>query len=211
MAVPDPPADLHPRLTTWPAGRTFSRIHPLRYAGTRFSSKLEASIKGRFHFFESADGIVVPVLYGAENDDAAIAEVLFRNVPLRGAWKEIPADSLHGLGISAVTPKRPLAMIELFGHGLRRLGLTAEELTSTDRVDYPRTVAWARRLHETARRADGLVWMSRQFNAAQALMLFGDRAHQEDLESGDPLELSFGEGLDLVRATAAAAEIIITI
>jgi RES domain len=210
MAVPDPPADLHPRLTTWPAGRTFSRIHALRYAATRFSRKPEASIHGRFHFFASADGVVVPVLYGAENDDAAIAEVLFRNVPLRGAWREIRADRLHGLAISAVTPKRPLSLIELLGHGLRRLGLSAEELTSTDRVDYPQTVAWARHLHETARRADGLVWMSRQFNAAQALMLFGDRVHQQDLECGDPLELSFGEGPELVQAAATAAEIIIT-
>ncbi len=52
--------------------------------------------------------------------------------------------------------------------------------------------------------------MSRQFNAAQALMLFGDRVHQEDLESDDPLELSFGEGLALVQAATTAAEIIIT-
>jgi len=151
----------------------------------------------------------VPVLYAAETMDAAIAEVLFRNVPVRGTERFIQAEDLKGLGISVVTPQRDLALIELFGHGLRRLEVTADELTSTITADYPRTVAWAERLYKSAPRADGLVWMSRQFNAAQALMLFGDRVEQNDLQGGESLGLSHGEGLALVLAAASAAEITI--
>jgi hypothetical protein len=209
MVVPDPPNDLRPRVITWAASHPFSRVHPLEYHPTEFHWTSEAEVQGRFHFFKRADGIVAAVLYGAETVDAAIAEVLFRNVPVRGVPRAIALDDLHGLGISVVTPKRDLALIELLGHGLRRLQVTAEELTSTGADDYPRTVAWAHRLFESVRRADGLVWMSRQFNAAQALMLFGDRVAQDDLDSSEPLELSFGEGLDLVKAAASAAGIVV--
>jgi hypothetical protein len=209
MAVPDPPANIRPRLTTWSRGRAFHRIHPLRYDPTEFLRAARESVNGRFHFFERADGAIVPVLYGAENVDAAIAEVLFRNVPLRDAEKVISLRNLRDLCISVVTPKRDLVLIELFGHGLRRLGLTAEELTSTVTAEYPHTVQWAQRLHGAALDAHGLVWMSRQFNAAQALMLFGDRMKQNDLDGGEPLPLAGGEGLALVRAAANAAEIVI--
>lgn len=207
MAVPDPPANIRPRLTTWSRGRVFHRIHPLRYNPTEFLSAARATVNGRFHFFERADGTVVPVLYGAENVDAAVAEVLFRNVPLRDAEKLISLRNLRDLGISVVTPKRDLKLVELFGHGLRRLGLMADELTSTVTAEYPHTVQWAQRLHDAAPGADGLVWMSRQFNAAQALLLFGDRVDSTELDGGDPLELSFGEGLELVRVVAMAADI----
>jgi hypothetical protein len=118
---------------------------------------------------------------------------------------------LNDLALSAVIPKRDLALIELFGHGLRRLQVTAEELTLTATAEYPRTVAWARRLHQSTPAADGLVWMSRQFNAAQALMLFGDRVAQRHLEAREPLALSRGEGLALVEAAANAADIAIAL
>jgi hypothetical protein len=209
MAVPDPPTDLRPRVTTWTAGRAFSRIHPLQFRPTDFLQATNASVKGRFHFFERADGVVVPVLYGAESADAANAEVLFRNVPVRGG-RFIRMRDLSSLAISLVTPKRDLALIELFGHGLRRLEVTADQLTSTVTAEYPRTIAWAQRLHESLHRADGLVWMSRQFNAAQALMLFGDRVQENALDCSETLELSAGNGFELVRAAANAAEITIT-
>jgi hypothetical protein len=209
MAVPDPPTDLRPRVITWTAGRAFSRIHPLQVRPTEFLQATKASVKGRFHFFEGADSVVVPVLYGAESVDAAIAEVLFRNVPVRGP-RFIRMGDLSSLGISLITPKRDLALIELFGHGLRRLEVTAEQLTSTVTAEYPQTVAWAQRLHGSNRRAEGLVWMSRQFNAAQALLLFGDRVQESALDCSEPQELSAGNGFELVRAAANAAEIIIT-
>lgn len=153
---------------------------------------------------------MVPVLYGAENIDAAIAEVIFRRFPVRGTARGVQLKELHGLALSHVSPKRDLSLIELCGHGLRRLEVTAEELTSCGAAEYPRTVAWAKRLYESVRRAHGLLWMSRQFNSAQALMLFGDRVEQDDLEHDEPLELSFGKGLALVEAAALAAGITIT-
>ena len=125
--------------------------------------------------------------------------------------RSVAVNALTQLVITSVRPKRDLALIELFGHGLRRLEVTAEELTSTDSRDYPRTVAWAERLYESVPRADGLVWMSRQFNSAQALVLFGDRVDQRDLIAGEPLSLSRGEGLALVKAAANAADIVIAL
>lgn len=123
----------------------------------------------------------------------------------------LAVDELDGLGLSLITPKRDLLLIELCGHGLRRLEVTAEELTSSSAAEYPRTIAWAKRLYESVRRAEGLLWMSRQFNSAQALMLFGDRVEQNDLDHGEPLALTSGKGRELVETAATAAGITITI
>jgi hypothetical protein len=210
MAVPDPPRSLRPRIITWQAERAFNRIHPLRHHATQFHSASKATVNGRFHFFENADGVVVPVLYGAETIDAAIAEIVFRKVPVRAAPRLLPVEDFAGLALSVITPARPLVLIELLGHGLRRLGLVAEELTSTGAPEYPRTVTWAQRLHEAEPSADGIVWMSRQFNAAQALMLFGDRIEQRELDVSEPLNLSRGRGFTLIENAANAADIILT-
>ena len=106
-------------------------------------------------------------------------------------------------------PNRDLQLVELYGYGLKRLHLHPHELTSTGPTEYPSTVAWAKALHAAAPDADGLVWMSHQFNTRRALMLFGDRVAEADLRAGSPLPLSFGPGFDVVERCANEAGIVI--
>src|SRR6185436_541707 len=118
MAVPKPPRRLRPRTTIWPAGQSLLRVHRLERGPAEFSTGDDVS--GRYHFFRRADGVVVPALYCAENSDAAIAETLFRDVPLSGALKSIRKSRLIGLALSTIRPTLDLTLIELLGHGLRR-------------------------------------------------------------------------------------------
>src|ERR1043165_8354964 len=119
MAVPEPPPRLHPRTMTWAPGRPLVRLHPLDRDATAFSTG--GGVTGRFHFFHRADGLSVPALYAAENNDAAIAETLFRDVPLSGLLKVVPRTRLAGLALSTIEPARDLTLVELLGNGLRRL------------------------------------------------------------------------------------------
>ncbi len=108
-----------------------------------------------------------------------------------------------------VRPNRDLRLIELHGYGLKRLDLHPHELTSTDPTEYASTVAWAKALHAAATDADGLLWMSDQFNTQRALMLFGDRVSESDLDAGSSLPFSFGAGLNSVERCANEAGIVI--
>ena len=61
---------------------------------------------------------------------------------------------------------RRLRVAVLHGTGLRRLKVTAADLTSSPASSYGSTVRWAEAAHAVG--LDGLVWMSRQCNDAKA-------------------------------------------
>lgn len=205
MAVPAPPAKLNPRVTVWKAEAAFLRVHRLAFGPGQFNGG-GSGVQGRFHFFNDAAGTMVPIFYAADTEDGAIAETLFRDI--RGGGVMLRG-RLAGLALARLTPVRDLKLIELHGFGLKRLGLHPNELTSTDASEYPRTVAWAEAFHAAVPEADGLVWMSHQFNTSRALMLFGDRMREGDLVAGPVIPLSFGAGLDIGERSANAAGITI--
>jgi RES domain len=70
-----------------------------------------------------------------------------------------------------VTQRPRIAVLR--GTGLRRLKVTADELTSSPASSYDTTVHWAETAHDVG--LDGLVWMSRQCNDTKAYVFFGDR------------------------------------
>lgn len=205
MPVPAPPATLAPRVTVWPKEQLFIRVHRLRFRPTKFNPG-GTGAQGRFHFFEDAAGQVVPILYGADANAAAIAETVFRDIRSGGV---LLRPRLAGLALAELRSIRDLRLIELLGYGLKRLDLHPYELTSTDPTEYAGTIAWAKALHEATPDADGLVWMSHQFNTRRALMLFGDRVAESDLTAGSSLPLTFGAGFDIVERCANEAGITI--
>ena len=72
-------------------------------------------------------------------------------------------------------PRRDLKLVDLTSEGLHRLKVPKEELIASPARDYPFTARWAEALHRQCPDADGLLWMSRQRDRDQALLLFGDR------------------------------------
>jgi hypothetical protein len=112
--------------------------------------------------------------------------------------------------LSPLACRRDLVLAQLFGLGLKRLGTTRAELIESEASAYPRTRLWAGALHACPQRLDGLVWVSRQNDGVQAMLLFGDRVAREDLEiTGAPLPLAFGRGLGELQAAAERAKILV--
>ncbi len=121
----------------------------------------------RFGFFGKP---VVPVLYAADTEDAAIAETLLHDVPIEGGT--LPYDQYATKVLVRLEVTRRLRVAVLHGTGLRRLKVTAADLTASPASSYGSTVRWAQAAHDIG--LDGLVWMSRQCNDAKAYVFFGD-------------------------------------
>ena len=195
--VPPPPdfRRVTPLFHAWAAGDPIIRVFNHEYAPNAFNPGRGGGVRGRFHFFEVSAGAVVPALYGADQEDGAIAETVFHDVPVRGDHRVVLETRLTPLSIVTLAPARELRLVELLGFGLQRLGIRAEELTSTEASEYASTVRWAAAIHGAFPDVDGLAWMSRQFNAARAVVLFGDRVASAELEAvAPPLPLAFGPG-----------------
>jgi hypothetical protein len=208
--VPDPPdfTHLQPRFTPWPRGKPLIRVFDSAHPPDAFHPGTRGGIRGRFHFFTDASGGVVPVMYGASSEDGAFSETVFRDVPVQGPVRVVRAKRLRGLSLVKLIPERELTLVELLGHGLKRLHVLPEHLTTTPATEYPRTVSWAQALHRTFSHIDGLIWMARQFNAAEACILFGDRVGSDDLRiAAPPLPLSLGPGRARLEVAANAAGI----
>jgi hypothetical protein len=207
--VPSPPLPhlLQPLLFNWKKDSLLVRCHNARFGPASFNPGLGS---GRFHPFEDAQGSVVPILYAAGHPDGAMAETVFHDVPARGPAKRIRRSSLKPLLLSALSCDRDLNLAQLFGFGLRRLGVTRQKLIEASDQQYRRTNAWARALHGCDEKIDGLVWVSRQNDDVRSVVLFGDRVPSSALRNvGTSLPLYDGPGYDLVRGAADRAGILI--
>lgn len=159
--------------------------------------------RGRFHPFDG-----VPTLYGSSTLDGALSETVFHDLPVRGEGRSVLRSSLKTMLGSVLAPLRDLTLVRLHGFGLHRLGISRAELIASGADRYSQTVRWARALHASSDRIDGLVWVSRQHDTSLALVLFGDRVRRADLEVLEaPLPLYQGDGFDVVQRAAEQAGI----
>lgn len=120
-------------------------------------------------------------LYGASTFNGAVSETIFHNVPVRG-YRGILASSLRPLQASTLQCRRALRLVDLRGFGLQRLGVTRRELIDSNPDSYPVTRAWAASLYQAVEDADGMIWVARQHDTSEAILLFGTRVEQGDLE-----------------------------
>ena len=165
-AVRRPPDPFDPATATLSVDQLLYRV----LSATRTATDFNPGFGGRtrFGFFGHP---VVPIMYAAETEDAAIAETLLHDMPAEGAL--LPYDQYATKVLVRLQVTRPLRVAVLHGTGLRRLKVTAAELTSSPASSYPATVRWAEAAHRIG--LDGVVWMSRQCNDAKAYAFFGDR------------------------------------
>jgi hypothetical protein len=209
VAVPPPPDPFDPLLETWESELPLARVHPLEYASTSFNA---SPTSGRFRpVYRTKRRLVVPTLYAANGFDGAISETAFHDLPVRAKPKHLPRSLLAAYGFSRLRLMRPLTLVSLRGHGLRRLGIRHGRLIEVGPSAYPATAAWGQAAHDHAARPDGVVWISRQFPGGIALLLFGDRCRTalEPFNDDPPQPLAHGRGFDLVCAAAAEAGVVI--
>jgi hypothetical protein len=165
---------------------------------------------GRFHPLQDAHGDIVPILYAAENLEGALSETVFHSIPIRGTYKAIRTVVLKSLVVSTLACQRDLRLVQLFGFGLRRLGVSRLNLIEASKRQFSRTAAWAQALHACNERPDGLVWVSRPNDGTRSLVLFGDRVPASTLRIvGAPIPLASGPGFGEVQKAAEKAGILI--
>lgn len=199
---PAPGPDLHAETVPWKAGERIERIHDQKYGSTQFNPANTSD--SRFSPIASK-GKIIPTLYGGTTFDCAAMESVFRDIPYSPGFKAFDKDKLQGKRASVISPTRDLQLINLASKALRKLGITRIQLIESDSVDYINTRPWAVALHDQFPQSDGLVWVSRQDDEAQALVLFGDRVRKPDLAevasprgiAGDPV--IYPKLLDLAR------------
>lgn len=199
MSCRAPGPKLDPLIETWPAGRTIHVIHDAAYEPESFNPGVDAAgalrNPTRFAPIRDRKGAVVPYLYGGSTLDCAIFETVFHNVPIDAPDKFADLDDFAHRAHGCVVPKRDLRLVDLTTDGLHRLKVTKAELIASAPIDYPDTARWAEAIHHQFPDVDGLIWMSRQRDRDQALVLFGDRVGKAldgtrmgpALRSNDPL------------------------
>ena len=201
--VPAPPEHVDPLTTTWKAGTLLYRVHRAHYLPHAFNQPPRGR-RGRFHPIRDASGRWVPTLYAADCIDGALSETTLHNVVAGGA---ILRSRLQGRCLTRIELTRDILVADLRGHGLRRLGLTRARLLDCGAPHYAETARWAEAIHRSSDSLHGMVWVSRQFDTAAALLAFGDRLHEHDFRCGATQPLDGGRGYRLVQDAAAAAGI----
>lgn len=161
-----PPDPFDPATATLPTGHLLHRVLSATRTATDFNPGIGA--RTRFGFFGDP---VVPIMYAADTEDAAIAETLLHDIPAEGGL--LPYDQYADKVLVRLKVTRSVRLGVLHGTGLRRLKVTAAELTASPASSYATTVRWAEAAHGAG--LDGLVWMSRQCNDSKAYVFFGDR------------------------------------
>jgi hypothetical protein len=163
--VKGPPTPFDPATIVLPAGDLLYRVVTASRPATEFNPGKSAPT--RFAFFGDP---VVPVMYAADTEMAAVAETLLHNIPVDGGI--VPYDRYSRKALVRLAVIRDLRLGVLHGLGLRRLKVVADDVTSSPASTYPTTVQWAEAAHRIG--LDGLVWMSRMCNDAKAYVFFGD-------------------------------------
>jgi hypothetical protein len=162
-----PPDPFDPATATLPEGHLLYRVLSATRTAADFNPGLGS--RTRFGFFGKP---VVPIMYAADTEEAAIAETLLHDIPVEGGL--LPYDQYATKVLVRLKVRQRLHVGVLHGTGLRRLKVTAAELTSSPASSYATTVRWAEAAHKAG--LDGLVWMSRQCNDTKAYVFFGDRS-----------------------------------
>lgn len=168
MVTPVPLTPFNPQTATLDVGTRLYRVFTAAEDRTATTFKPGFGAPTRFAFFGNP---VVPTLYAAATEEAAVAETLLHDIPVSGGI--LPYDAYARTVMARLETIRPLRLGILHGLGLRQLNVTAADITASGADTYQDTVAWAQAAHEAG--LDGLVWMSRLCNDAKAYVFFGDR------------------------------------
>ncbi len=163
----------------WKTTRAIHRIYPDHYAANAFNPTTESN--ARFSTLFDQTGAVIPTLYGGTTFECAAMETVFHDVPYAPGLKTYAKKKLVDKAYSMLYPARDLQLLDLTTKSLRKLGIQKTTLIETDATAYATTRKFAELVHLRCPNIDGLHWISRQDDQAEAIVLFGDRVAAKDL------------------------------
>lgn len=172
---PGPGEIIHLRYTTLKAGRILHRFHMQKFHGCAFNDTDRGN--ARFSPIRDSSGVIIPTIYAGSTFDCAAMETVFRDVTYEPPPKYLQKAKLTGSRYSVLEVMEDLKLIDLSSKALRSLNISRNELIDTEGNLYPTTRKWAEAFHAFAPDAQGLRWVSRQDDTAEAMVLFGDRVN----------------------------------
>lgn len=207
---PAPPATISVALSTEtlpPDPDDFVRLH------WRGNSPLGFSIAKRGNRFDplGAPYSGTRVLYAGTNLEVAIAETILRWHGQVGAPVELSNETqLRDRQVARFRPSRELTVINATGLGLNpiqravdetialpehaparasRSAPLADDIFQCPPTEYATTQAWGAWFRSQCPDADGIQWISRQFNRGRCLVVFEDRCGTELNQTGSSVDL----------------------
>lgn len=161
------------------AGEKLHRIHLDNYQATQFNPGLKGN--ARFSPIKDDKNRAIPTLYAGTTFSCALMETLFHDVPYTTGFKSIDKAKFTGQQHSVIELKETLLLADLRSLALHKLGVKRNQLIDTEKDRYPATRKWAEAIYRQCPQAQGLLWISRQDDAARAIMIFGDRVSKKAL------------------------------
>ena len=202
--TPSPHNGLHVSRIIWQQGKTIHRVHLDRYPGDAFNPGVAGN--ARFSPIQTSAGVAIPTLYGGTSFDCAAMETIFHDVPFMAGFKSYDKRKLIEQRHSVLVPDKDLALADLSQVALRKMGIRRAELIDTEKDRYPDTRQWAVAIYTQCPKIQGLRWISRQDDRAEAIVLFGDRIDTGTLvQTGAPRDIladanAYGDVLLLATA-----------
>ena len=124
----------------------------------------------------------MPSLYAGSSLEAAIFETIFHDVPVSPAPKSVPRFEVERRTHSRIAVGRELRLADLRTPDLHRWEVERGDLIGSGPSSYPRTALWAQALHQAWDEFDGMIWTSNRCDPDDALLLFGDRVREAEIE-----------------------------
>jgi hypothetical protein len=171
--APSPSGSLNVTRFIWQRGKAVHRIHQQKYAPTAFNPGVVGN--ARFSPIQTLLGVAIPTLYGGTTFDCAAMETVFHDVPFVPGFKSVAKQKLASQHYSVLEPREDLVLADLSQVALRKLGIARAQLIDTEKDRYPSSREWAHAIYTQCPDVQGLRWVSRQDDRAEAIMLFGDR------------------------------------
>lgn len=149
----------------------------------------------------------IPILYAGLDEQGALFESVFHDVPLRGV-RTLQVARLSKRVRSRLELQRDVQLADFTTIGLPSLNTTRVEMIESESIAYAETAQWAGAIHQDNPDLDGIFWVSRRNDQSQVVVLFGDRVATAELkDSGSPEPLWHGSGFDSVAYWADRADI----
>lgn len=206
--VPSPPTRLgEPNICVLADGTVVHRVHTHEFPGDAYNP-----CKGgpsRFAPIRNKRGECVPSLYAATSVEAAIYETLFHDIPLRARRKTIPRTKVENRKHTTLQLRRNLRLASLRAPALLKWKV-ASALVWGPPKQYGATARWAKAIHAQFQDVQGLIWTSRRCDPHSAMLFFGDRTAEADLEVVVVREGRDSSFLRDVREAGDQAGIVIT-
>ena len=189
------------------SGTVVHRVHALEFPGNAFNP-----CKGgpsRFAPIQNQRGECVPSLYAATSVKAAIFETLFHDIPLQARWKTIPRTNVEARKHTTLQLRRDLWLVSLRAPALLKWKIPSALVWGPPK-QYVATALWAKAIHDQFPDAQGLIWTSRRCDPHSAMLLFGGRTVESDLQVVSVRDGTDSSFLRDVREAGVQAGIVIT-